>query len=105
MPRLLIAAPLGEAGTTVEGMDKGVVVSRIIDEALLPQGEARTNAGEQLLLDEGKVVRLEQMHVIPEALAAQLLGGSGHQPGEHRPCVPLGKGPLAFGPDGAVERR
>jgi len=39
----LIAAPLGEAGPTVEGMDKGGVVGRIIDQELLPQGEALAN--------------------------------------------------------------
>ena len=64
-------APLGEAGPTVEGMDKGIVVGRIIDQELLPQGEALANPREQLPLDGGKVVRLEQVHVIPEALAAQ----------------------------------
>jgi len=105
MPLLLIVAPLGEAGPTVEGMDKGIVVGRIIDQELLPQGEALANPCEQLPLDGGKVVRREQVHMIPEALTAQLLRGCGHQSGEHRPGVPLGEGALTFGPDGAVERR
>ncbi len=101
---LRIAAPLRQTGTAVEGMDEGVVVGRIIDQELLPQGEALAHPAEQLALDEGKVVRLEQVHVIPEALAAQLLGGRGYEPGEHRPLVPLREGPLACGPDGAVDR-
>ena len=39
MTLLRIAAPLGEAGTTVAGREKGVGVGRIIDEELFPRGK------------------------------------------------------------------
>ena len=41
--------------------------------------------------------------MIPEALTAQLRGGSGQQTGQHRALVPLGEGPLAFGPGRTIE--
>src|SRR5213594_4927124 len=100
---LLLSAALRQAGTAVKGVNEGVVVGRIIDQELLAQREALTNPCEQLLLDGSKVVRFEQMHVIPEALATQLLRGRREQPSQHRRLVPRGEGPLAFGPDGAVD--
>src|SRR5216684_6018766 len=100
---LRISAALRQAGTAVKGVNEGGVVGRIIDQELLAQREALTNPCEQLLLDGSKVVLFEQVHVIPEALATQLLGGRREQPSQHRRLVPLGECPLAFGPDGAVD--
>ena len=93
----------GIAENRVKGVHEGGVVGRIIDQELLAQREALTNPCEQLQLDGSKVVLFEQVHVIPEALATQLLGGRREQPSQNRRLVPLGECPLAFGPDGAVD--
>src|SRR3989449_8915630 len=95
---LLVSATLWEAGPAVEGMNDGIVVGGVIDQKPLSQGEARANPRQQRLLEGGKVGLLKDVHMIPEALAAQLLGSRGHYTGQHCALVPLGEGPLAFGP-------
>ena len=87
----------------VEGMDEGVVVGGIVDQELCSQGEARVNPAQQFALNRREVLRLEEVHMIPEALAAQRVRESGYQPGEHRALVPFGESPLALGPRGAVD--
>jgi hypothetical protein len=102
---VLIAASLGKAGPAVERLEASIVVGGIVNQKVLSEGKARADLGQQLPLDGGKVLRLEDVHVIPEALAAQLRGGGGHDTGEHGALGPFGKGPLTFGPGGAVESR
>ena len=78
---LLVSATLWEAGPALEGMNEGRVVGGVIDQKLLSLGEALAHPRQQRCLDGGKVGLLKHVHMLPEALAAQLLGGSGHHTG------------------------
>jgi hypothetical protein len=102
---LLGASSLGETGPAVAGMDEGRVMGGVIDQELRPQGEALRELGQQRLLDAGHLVSREQVQVVPATPAVQLRRGSGHQAGAPRAPGPCGEGPLAFGPDGAVDGR
>src|SRR5216683_8018919 len=45
----------------------------------------------------------DEIEVIPEGLAGQLLGGGGQQPGQRGGAIPIGEAELAGGMDGAID--
>ena len=86
-------------------MHAGIVGRGGIDQQPRSQGDGRAPPRQQRLLAGGTVDLCNPVPMIPEALAAQRLGGSGPHTGPHRALVPLGDGPLACGPGRTLEGR
>jgi hypothetical protein len=57
----------------------------------------------QFAFDGGDVLFLNEIEVILEGLAGELLGGGENQPGQRRIAIPVGKAELAGGMNGAVD--
>ena len=99
----LAVAALGEGGTGVEGIDEGEEVGGVEQHAPRVDIELAHQAGDEVALDRLDGLARDAVHVVPEALAAELARLDVEQAVEDGVVEPLGDAGLGTGGDAPVE--
>ena len=101
-PSLLLTA-LGERAPFVEGIDEGEEVGGIEEDLADIQGELADQMGGEVALDGDDGLGGDPVHLVPEALAGQLLGAEVEEAAQGGAFEPGGDLRLAAGIDAAIE--
>jgi len=101
---LFALAPLGERGRGIEGVNEGIEVGRIVEEAGEIDPEALDERAGEVLLDGRDLLGVQVTHVVPEALAGERRRGDGEEAAQHGALIPVGHPGLAGRSQAAVQR-
>ena len=100
---LLAMAALGQAGLVVEGVEEGEEIGGVEEHLAQVDLEVADEGGDEVAFDGLDGVRGEAVEVVPEALAGELAGLDGEQPGEHGAVEPSGDARFGAGREAAIE--
>ena len=101
-PVLLVVAAGGQLGRGA-GVDEGEEIGAVIDQGAQGQAQLLDEPLGERLLDGADVRLADLVHVVPEGLAGELVGGGGQQARQDGVVVPMGQLGLAGGVGGAVD--
>ena len=99
---LLVVAAGGQVGRGAR-VDKGEEIGAVIDQRAQRELQLLDEPLGEGLLDGLDVGFGDSLHVVPEGLAGELVGGGGQQAGQNGVVVPVGQLSLAGGMGGAVD--
>src|SRR5207248_4838955 len=99
-----LTAP-GEGAAVVETIDEGEEIGGVEEDPADVDGEVADQAVGQIALDPLDGLGGDARHVVPEALAGQLLGADIEDPSQRGALEPAGHADLAAGCDTAVDGR
>ena len=100
---LLVVAALWELGL-VAGVDEGEEVGAVVSEGAERQLEFGDKPLRQFAFGGDDLRFLDQVEVVPEGLARELVAGGGDEPRERGVAIPVGKAEFAGGTDRPVDR-
>src|SRR5207248_9150046 len=95
--------PLGQGAARIKGVDEGEAISGIEEDPADVDGEVADQMVGEVAFDPLDGLGGDAGHVVPEALAGQLLGADIQEPSQSGTLEPAGHPDLAAGGDTPVD--